>query len=244
MLQRVILCLDLGAVIGLVLWLLLSYRKRRDETQKNYYLKLQKALMEEHSKMLKGQIEMARLLRHDLANHIQTMESLELSNRTEDYYKYEKQLKELYQALKADGLCQNYVLDAMLVRKRKQCKEKNITFDTSLLTMDGAGIEQSDLMVVFYELMEYGMVRAEQSKRRTFALEGNQEKGYLFLRLSCPASEKVTERNLKKTVNEQLSQTAAIAGKYDGEVHGAVQEDMIQIFFTARLGKGEKEDAA
>lgn len=242
MLQSVILAIDFIVVFGLILWSILSYQKRKEETQTNYYLKLQKSLMDEHYLVLKNQITMTRKLRHDLANHIQTMESLEQSGRTREYMRYESQLKELYSILKTDGLCPNYILDAMLLRKKKQCAKSQIDFRTSLLTVDGNGIEQTDLMMTFYELMEYGSKQAEKGKEKNFLLEGNQEKGYLFLRMTCPASDGDTKRKMKQEIRSRLAQSKVITKKYEGELYGELQCQKQVIFLTLKMKQtGEKD---
>ncbi|MDO4276317.1 MAG: hypothetical protein Q4D16_21830 [Eubacteriales bacterium] len=239
--ERTILFIDMAVAAALIFWLLFSYQKRRKEVQANYYLKLQKTIMNEHYMVLQEQIGLTRRLRHDLANHIQTMESLEQTGHTEARRRYEEQLKELYTILKADGFCGNYVLDAMVVRRIKQCTQRGVEFRTSLRTVDGAGIDQTDLMIAFYELMEYGTKRAEAGMQKSFCLAGNQKNGYLFLRLTCPASKGQTPRKLSQLLSIELSQTSSIAAKYEGEVRGEVKDGTETIFFTVKLGEEGKE---
>lgn len=237
--ERIFLLIDAAVVLGVIFWLLFSYQKRRKEIQANYYLKLQKTIMNEHYMVLKEQVGLTRRLRHDLANHIRTMESLEQTGHLEERRRYEKQLKELYTILKTDGFCGNYVLDAMVMRRKKQCSQRGMEFETSLRTLDGAGMDQTDLMVAFYELMEYGTGRAERGKQRSFSLDGNQKNGHLFLRLTCPAPKGQTLRRLNQVLNVELSQTRAIAAKYDGEVHGEINNESETIFFTVKLRREE-----
>lgn len=235
MLQRILLAAVAAVMAGFLLWLLLGVQKRRRESRANYYLKLQKSLMDEHCMMLQNQITMTRQLRHDLANHIQVMENLEKSGRTEEFLKYEEQLKELYAVLKTDGLCPDYVLDAMLVRRKTQCEKEQISFETSLLTVDGGNIDKTDLMIAFYELTDYGMKMAEQSRERRFRLEGNQENGYLFLRLTCPLGAKESVRRMNARIFTELAQCRAIADKYAGELHGELVENQEIVYFTIKI---------
>lgn len=241
MLHHILLAVDVVVVSAFLLWLLLSVQKRRQESRMNYYLKLQKSLMDEHCILLSSQIAMTRRLRHDLANHIQAMESLEKSGKTAELLKYEKQLKELYSVLKTDGLCPDYVLDAMLVRCKEQCDREQIRFETRLLTVDGGCVDKTDLMIAFYELTGYGMKKAKQARERVFRLEGNQENGYLFLRLTCPAGKRDNLRRMNAGIGTELAQTRAVAGKYAGELHGELKDTKEWIYFTIRIDKNGEE---
>ncbi|MGI6070255.1 MAG: hypothetical protein ACOYBE_07485 [Blautia sp.] len=234
MLPKILLWIDFLVVLGLALWLILGYQKRKRENRKNYYLKLQKSLMEEHYMALDKQIMMTRRLRHDLANHIQTLESLEERGKTQQYLEYLTQLKELSAVLKNDGFCLNYVLDAMIIRRKKLCEERQLAFETSLLTVDGEGIELTDLMTVFYEMMEYGMKRTEQNAGKSYYMEGNQENRHLFLRLRCPACTGESKHDLRKMICVKLQQTRSIADKYDGELHGELEGGWEKIYLTMR----------
>lgn len=235
MLQQIILGADFLVVVGLFSWLLFSHQGRKEELQLNAYLKLQKTLMEEHQAVLEQQVQMSRRLRHDLANHLETLESLQQSGRRAEYEKYEAQLRELYGVLKKDGLCLNYILDAMLVRKQKQCQESGITFDTSLYTVDGGSMDQTDLMIVFYELMEYGAEKAALGEEKIFSLEGNQENGYLFLQMTCPAEEKERKSGYQRALRAKLAQTVSVGKKYGGELHGERKDSLERVYFSAKL---------
>lgn len=235
MLQCILLTVEAVVAVGFLLWLVLGVQKRRQESRVNYYLKLQKSLMDEHYVVLQNQIAMTRRLRHDLANHIQVMEHLEKSGKTEEFLKYEEQLKELYAVLKKDGLCPDYVLDAMLVRRKTQCAREQISFKTALLTVDGGQANKTDLMIVFYELTAYGMKRAKQSSERSFRLEGNQENGYLFLRLTCPVWKKESVRGMNARMLTELAQTRTIADKYCGNLYGELKGGWEIVYFTMRV---------
>lgn len=235
MVQRILLTAEAVVAAGFLLWLVLGVQKRRQESRMNYFLKLQKSLMDEHYVVLQNQIAMTRRLRHDLANHIQVMENLERNGKTEEFAQYESQLKELYAVLKTDGLCPDYVLDAMLVRRKVQCDRERISFHTSMLTVDGGHADKTDLMIVIYELTDYGMKKAKQSSVRCFRLEGNQEKGYLFLRLTCPAGDKESVRGMNARIRTELAQTRAAADKYSGNLHGERKDKQEIVYLTMRV---------
>ncbi len=233
MLQQIILILDFSVAFALILWALLSYGRRKEEQQANYYLKLQKALMDEHYSVLKSQTTMVRHLRHDLANHVQTLKALDEGGKTEEYRKYEEQLKNLYTILRVDGACPNFALDSILVRKKEQCEEARIRLETRLLTVDGRGIDQTELLLAFYELLEYGIAQAEKGAEKELRVSGSQENGWLFLEVRCPAPREKRRRGRGRTP-AGLRQSAMIAEKYDGGLSVEQKDGVETVYWTAK----------
>lgn len=236
MVEKIFLSVDFFVIFGWMSWMALSFHKRREEENQNYYLKLQKSLMDDYSALLKKQITRTRHLRHDLANHIQAMEALEQKGQNAEYLEYERQLKELYSILKSDGLCPNYILDAMLVRRKQQCREKGITFETELLTLDGTGIDQTELMIIFYELMDYGMKRTAAAETPAFKIEGKQKQDHIFLTLVIPAEKDSTAKKRKTDLLTQLSQTYLLTEKHEGSIHSKLEEDKEVVYLTIKAG--------
>ena len=76
---------------------------------------------------IQNQIEATRRYRHDLANHIQTLEAcLVLYSDTEEMREYMDNLKDRYHTLKNQEFLRDELVNSILLIKQEQCQEKGI----------------------------------------------------------------------------------------------------------------------
>lgn len=202
-------------IVLLLIVFITSWGKDRYVERENRYLEIQRVLMQQHYETLKEQIAMTRKFRHDIANHIFTLEQLAEKGKEEEAKKYKQYLVEQYEKLKQVGYCSDPLIDAVIFQKVKMCKEEGINFDVELLILQMDWMKEFDRMRFFFDLTEYAIQKIRESgtdqTKGCIHLYAKNQKGYTLIGCDItPATEKRTDRKLA------LETIRQIAEQYDG----------------------------
>lgn len=205
-----------GITVVILLFVFLqSWRRGRYTERENYYLDIQRVLMQQHYELVKEQIENTRKLRHDIANHIYTLEALEAEGHKEEVSKYREYLKEQYEKLKQTGYTSDVVIDAVVCQKMKTCKEKGIHLDVELLTLSLEQMQEFERMQFFFELIEHAIQKICASRTEdvggTIHLASEVKAGYVMI--ECELSP-VKGKNMEERTT--LRELKCLAEKYGG----------------------------
>lgn len=209
-------------VILLAVVFVTSWRKGRHVERENHYLEIQQNLMRQHYDTLQEQITLTRKFRHDIANHIYTLETLEQEGMEKETAEYKAYLTQQYEKLKQVGFCNDPLIDAVIYQKMKICKEKGITLDTELLTLRMETMEDFDRMQFFFELCDYGIQSVEDSQKenKKIHISAGKEAGYTLISCEiCPVKKK------KKREQFLLKGIQTIVEKYEGFLKVEQKED-------------------
>ena len=141
----------------IIIFLLVAARMMnvREMEQENELMQSYMMSMEEFYAGLQNKIEATRKYRHDLARHIQTLETLLLKyDQPEGIQEYMDNLKERYQSLKQQEFGSDEIVNSILVIKKEQCAEKQIP--VRITVEDGIynGIEEVDLVSLLHNLLD------------------------------------------------------------------------------------------
>lgn len=137
-------------------YMYIQYKQTQYLKLQNENLKLQKDLITEHYQALSNQIELTRKFRHDIANHMHTIENLldQQANRDTQTDAYANALRERYHKLEEVDYCDNPVIDSAVSNKVKICKENDIPIHISLRRMELGKIEEMDLLALIFNLLD------------------------------------------------------------------------------------------
>ena len=130
-----------------------SISQRAALAAENNMLALQVESQEKHYADLTAQYESIRRMRHDIANHINAVQSLFDSGRSEDAQDYLRDLKaNSYDATL--GLCENPVVDAFLHNKLEEVRACGIRVETRIDLGLGLPVSNVDLIRIFGNLID------------------------------------------------------------------------------------------
>ena len=130
-----------------------SISQRAALAAENNMLALQVESQEKHYAGLTAQYESIRRMRHDIANHINAVQSLFDSGRSEDAQDYLRDLKaNSYDATL--GLCENPVVDAFLHNKLEEVRACGIRVETRIDLGLGLPVSNVDLIRIFGNLID------------------------------------------------------------------------------------------
>lgn len=173
--------LIIGICVLLLLVLLLAARAMKiwEMEQENERLQSYMMSMEEFYAGIQSKIDATRKYRHDLAKHIQTLETFLMKcERPEIMQEYMDNLKERYDRLKVQQFGNDEIVNSILMIKMEQCREKQIPFQIKVKDCIYSGIDEMDLVSLLHNLLD----NAIESNER---IEGSQEKGiWLFMKKS------------------------------------------------------------
>lgn len=218
-------------IVVLIASVFLFFRARvRQLAQQNENLKLQRSMIKDYYFALQQQIELIRKFRHDIANHLQTVELLaSLPNvRSEEFSEYEETLRKEHQRLAAIGYCMNPVIDAALADKVRYCKEMEIPIEISVrgLPVRDGGIEELDLLGLLFNLLDNAIescMKIQEPERRHIELHCFQAAGAFvltmknsFLDVVYQNHRLITTKKDKKYHGVGMSIVSDIVKKYDG----------------------------
>lgn len=196
--------------------------KSKLETE-NIYLQQLQELQYEHYHSLKKQQDYIRGLRHDIINHIETVNILLKKSKHEEAEKYNIDLKEqFYQTVTAD-YCENTIVDAILHNKIEYAHSLGIQTEVNMSVPKNINIDDIDLMRIFSNLLDNaieGCLSDNINVNRFIIANSRIKANYLIIKVENSKSkeQKGTQTTKKDRLNHGhgLNIVTEITKKYDG----------------------------
>lgn len=209
-------------------YFLLQKQHNRTLALENERLRMQKDRINDYYQSLKKQIEMTRKFRHDIANHVQTMELLlEIPEvRTQEAIGYTDALKEQCRALYDMRYCNHQLINAAIENKVKRCRENHIPVKIDMNSLCLGKIEEMDFLGLLFNLMDNAIescLKIQNPEERYIKLECFEAAGQLILIITNPATEVIVREGKLMTTKKArayhgvgMSIVTDIVKKYDG----------------------------
>ena len=145
--------LIIALVVGIILYQRIEQKHLYSENQN---LQHQQRLMEEYYTTLSEQMKLTAKLRHDIANHIQTLERLiELKEgNVPEMASYAGELRCQYEQLIPMNFCKNIVIDAVLCNKAKICSKEEIKANIQIHSIEIGNISEVEILGILYNLFD------------------------------------------------------------------------------------------
>ena len=176
---------------------------------------------------IQKRVEASRRYRHDLAKHIQTLETLLAGREDEDEVRtYIEGLQKEYEGLKKKKFCRDEILESILDVKTGQCRELGIPIEIAVEDCFYTEIEEVDLVGLLCNLLDNAIEANER------CAEG-EKKGIWFY------MEKRENRIWMKIVNcispgEEFSFTTKKAKKAEHGIGTKIIDDLVKKYQGTR----------
>lgn len=122
----------------------------------------------EHTKRHMKEVERLycdiRSLRHDMGNHVATLEHLFLKNEAQETEQYLQRLKEQLNEITPEFRSGNPITDVILTEKQKEAREKGIDFRCNYHYPTKTGIDAFDVSVILNNALANAIEGASMSK--------------------------------------------------------------------------------
>lgn len=173
----------------------------------------------EHYAAITAQYENIRRIRHDIANHLYTMDLLLKEGRyaqAQDYFAEVSQVSRYKSDL---GSCENPVVDAFLYARAEDLKAQGFDVEFQVAVPAECGIRNADMVVAFGNLLDNAAEACRNAGEKRIALSAGMEREYLHIREQNPApvgpvshDRRIPE--LERGIGHHILRE--LAGKYDG----------------------------
>ncbi|MBR6770487.1 MAG: GHKL domain-containing protein [Lachnospiraceae bacterium] len=229
----------------IIAYIFFQRRKRKKVFDESQDLLLQQNLLQEYQAAVQEQMDMARKLRHDIANHMETMEELvKRYGEDEKVFQYMDSLREKYKGLERIHYCKDPILDSVIYNKMKICIEAGIETNIRMNFFEKGSIQEIDMLKLLYHLFNHAIEGCCQMEKgeRFIELSGGCVAGHMILKM-CSSMKVVEEKKgyfltLKK--NREMSGIdmtviEEFARKYHGEVMVKIVDGMLETTVSAEI---------
>lgn len=141
--------------------LISTIRKKSREFTEMQLMLQKEADTAEYYEMLLSQYENQNILIHDLKKHLQSIELLNEKGKNEKITAYIQSLMNGSDLKETSRICDDAMLNAILSRYQRQCKEKGIDFHADIRSNAFVHLHQNDLTSLFCNLLDNAVEAAE-----------------------------------------------------------------------------------
>lgn len=168
----------------MVLAAIMIYNNMKTEKhlrQENEYLTRLNELQYEHYAALNDYQQQLRVMRHDIVNHLHTMQIMTDNGDTAECRDYADELIGQYKSIYTT-LCENKPVDALLHSKMSEAQGKNITLTANVSISEDTRIKPVDLVCIFSNLLDNAITAAESSEKKTVAISAAEKNDMLTIK--------------------------------------------------------------
>ncbi len=218
--------------------------QRSELKAKNDLLAQQVDRQKEHYETLTAQYDNIRRMRHDIASHLYTMESLLKQGNSAEAARYFSEIAAACQYQSDLGSCENPAADAFLYARTRELTRQGYALSIQVQIPAEPGVRSSDLIVALGNLLDNAVESCRLSGCRKIALTALTEKGYLILETQNPAAPADSPKKrripeLERGVGFRIFEE--LAARYDGRFSHSLKDG---VFTTSLFLKSTSPDLA
>lgn len=212
------------------------FRKWKEEQEEDGQRRIFTAQMQEmqsHIAEVERLYADMRRLRHDMGNHLMTLEQLYRREEYEEAGRYAETLKVEMEYVSPDIKSGNPVTDAILSGRKKEMEEQGISFTCAFHYPQKASLDAFDISIILNNALNNAIEAAGRERRREVALRSTRVKNmYMIEVINSFSGELVTDKQtgLPLTTKTEEGHGFGLAGiryaarKYYGDMEISVEE--------------------
>lgn len=230
-----------------------NIKARQEEKLQNELLAAQVDSIEKHIGQVESLYRNIRSIRHDMTNHILTLERLYAGNNVKEAMDYSEELKSALSQMAGEIKSGNPVTDVILQELKNEAEKRKIRFQSDFYYPTGANINAFDISVILNNALQNAMENAlhlpsgnegegtvpyisvlsyhsnnaymiEISNSFTGKLQWDEERG-----LPVTSKEKTEGHGYGQTHGYGLSNIRMVARKYSGDIAIDLKEDEFRL---------------
>lgn len=200
----------------------------QEEKLQNELLAAQIDSMERHIGQVESLYQNIRSIRHDMANHILTLERLYAGNNVEEAANYSRELKTAISAIAGEIKSGNPVTDVILQEAKNEAEKRKIRFQSDFYYPTGKNINVFDVSVILNNALQNAMENAGRSEAPYISVLSYHSNNAYMIEISNSFRGSLKwdeERELPVTSKEKteghgygLSNIRMVARKYSGDI--------------------------
>ena len=215
----------------------LHISQRAQLKAENQLLSRQVEAQEKHYADLTAQYESIRRMRHDIANHLNTMQALLENSRSSEAAAYLSELKSSAYDTTL-GICENPIIDAFLHNKIDSAKAAGVEIRSRVSLSTGLIVSNVDLVRAFGNLLDNAVEACSGIAGACVDLSCAQLSGCLVIRTENPVSRSPAEKQrripeLERGVGSRVLKD--LAEKYNGSLKQEQQDGVFRAELILNL---------
>ncbi|MDE7427828.1 MAG: GHKL domain-containing protein, partial [Lachnospiraceae bacterium] len=212
-----------------------NIKARQEEKLQNELLAIQVESTEKHIRQVESLYQNIRSIKHDMTNHILTLERLYAGNNVEEAMDYSKELKSAFSSMAGEIKTGNPVTDVILQELKSEAEKRNIHFQSDFYYPTGANINAFDVSVILNNALQNAMENAGKSETPYISVLSYNRNNAYMIEVSNSFNGNLQwdeERDLPVTSKEKkdghgygLSNIRMVARKYSGDIAIDLKDD-------------------
>ena len=204
-------------------------QKRNELKAENSSLEKMVKAQEDYYSALTEQYESIRKMRHDIANHMYTINILLKDGKADEAAEYAKELSAEHSYTSSFGDCQNHVLDAFLHHRIDEFASNGIEVDAKIILPQDLDISNCDLISVFGNLLDNAAEACADIDSPKISIVSELRGNYLFISVDNPFAVTAVAKDrripeLERGLGNKILKS--LADKYEGEFTRDVKDDI------------------
>lgn len=203
--------------IVVVIVLYRSIRAGQEEKMQSELLDAQIDSVRRHIEQVENLYRDIRSIRHDMANHLFTLEKLYEENEIEEARAYSTQLKETLAEIAGEIKSGNPVTDVILQEVKEEAEKRGISFRSEFYYPADSEVNAFDISVILHNALQNALENVESSENGHIFIRSYQKKNAYIIEI-CNSYSGILQWNaqsgLPLTVKEKTD------GQGYGQSHG------------------------
>lgn len=233
-----IICIGSDAVLYTSM---VSIARRSRLAAENELLKKQIDAQKAHYAALTDQYEAIRRMRHDIANHMYTINLLLKEGRAEEAAAYAKELNEKTEFQPTIGQCRNPIMDAFLYSRSKELEAQGVSVDINVDVPRIPKVSNMHMISALGNMLDNAAEAALKCEKPWIKLSAYSSKGYLIIEVTNPTLPNETKPRripeLPRGVGSHI--LTEIAETYEGQYTCSEEGGIFRATLTMKEDTGD-----
>jgi len=240
------LLMTIGMFILADIALVLLFRlveKNAKMQARNEMLEDEISIQSKYYEKLGDSYDQIRKMRHDIDNHMYTIQALISSGRADEAAEHAMEISANLSSNPLFVSCENIVVASFLDKKKEEFDQNAVVLDLDISLPRETGISNSDLICVFGNILDNALESSKGLENAKVQMKANYKESYLSIKYENPIRNDIGKHNRRIPEMERglgMMILNEMAKKYEGDL----QTDRTGSLFTTQLVlKGEIHDA-
>lgn len=237
----------MAAIISIVAVIVLyqNMKAGQEEKLQNELLAVQVDSIKQHIKKVESLYQGIRSIKHDMANHIFTLERLYAGNKKEEAYAYTENLRNALSEITGGIKSGNPVTDVILQEVKYEVEKRNIQFHSDFYYPSDGDINAFDVSIILNNALQNALEHAGESGNPYISILSYRRNNAYMIEVANSfygVLQWDTESNLPVTSKEKenghgygLANIRRIAGKYSGDIDIVLKDGEFRLTIMLML---------
>ncbi|MDE7246542.1 MAG: ATP-binding protein, partial [Lachnospiraceae bacterium] len=226
-------------VVVILIMLYQNIKAAQEEKTANQLLSTQIDNLKRHIEQVENLYQDIRSMKHDMTNHVLTLERLYAENETKEAMDYSKELKSVFSRMTGEMKTGNPVTDVILQELKSEAEKRDIHFQSDFYYPTGTDINAFDVSVILNNALQNAMENTEKSETPHISVLSYHRNNAYMIEISNSFTGDLQwdeERGLPVTSKEKtgghgygLSNIRKVARKYSGDIAIDLKDDEFRL---------------